>query len=152
MKSSWNRKTVGVAVALVVTGAVMAAQGVALKTGMVRPTDLKFVAMPNGTFQADVVGEAAKPGPYAVRTRLPAGFRLPPHTHPDSRIVLVVSGTLYLGYGERFDEATIVALPPGSVFTEPAGQPHFSWAKDGEVTLHATGVGPTATTWVDQKK
>jgi quercetin dioxygenase-like cupin family protein len=152
MKGSWNRRTIGVAAALAVTGAVMAAQGIALKPGMVRPTDLKFGAMPNGTFQADVIGEAAKPGPYAVRTRLPAGFRLPPHTHPDSRIVLVVSGTLYLGYGERFDEATTTALPPGSVFTEPAGQPHFSWAKDGEVTLHATGVGPTATAWVDQKK
>jgi len=154
MTGSRNRKAIGVVAALVLaTGTVMVAQGgVALKTGIVRPADLKFVEMPNGTFQAEVVGEPAKPGPYAVRTRLPAGLRLQPHTHPDSRIVLVVAGTFYVGYGERFDEAKLTALPPGSVFTEPAGEAHFSWAKDGEVTLHATGVGPTATTRVDQKK
>jgi quercetin dioxygenase-like cupin family protein len=142
---------IGAAAALVVTGAVLVAQSGALKTGIVRPTDLKFVAMPNGTFQADVVGEAATPGPYAVRTRLPAGLRLLPHAHPDARIVFVVSGTFYAGYGDRFDEAAMTAMPPGSVFTEPAGQPHFAWAKDGDVMLHVTGVGPTATTWIDPK-
>lgn len=152
MKGSWNRKTIGVAAALVVTGAILAAQGVALKPGTVRTTDLTFVAMPNGSFQADVVGAAAKPGPYAVRTRLPAGLRLPPHSHPDARIAIVVTGTFYIGYGDRFDEAAMTALPPGSVFTEPAGEPHFGWAKDGEVTLHVTGVGPTATVRVDQKQ
>jgi quercetin dioxygenase-like cupin family protein len=151
MKGSWNRRTMGVVAALVVAGAAVAAQGSALKTRIVRPTELTFVAMPNGTFQADVIGEAAKPGPYAVRTRLAAGLRLQPHSHPDGRIVFVVSGTFYFGYGDRFDEATMAALPPGSVLTEPAGQSHFGWAKDGEVTLHVTGTGPTATTWVDQK-
>jgi quercetin dioxygenase-like cupin family protein len=152
MKCSWNRKAIGVAAALALTGALLVAQGGALKTETVRPTDLKFVAMPNGTYQADVIGEAAKPGPYAVRTRLPAGLRLQPHFHPEARIVLVVTGTFYIGFGDRFDEATMTALPPGSVFTEPAGQHHFGWAKDGEVTLHVTGVGPTAVTWVEQKK
>jgi len=139
-------------VALAVTGAVLAAQGGALRTGIVRPAELKFLAMPNGTYQADVVGQAAKPGTYAVRTKLPAGLRIPPHYHPDARIVIVLTGTLYFGYGDRFDEAAMTALPPGTVFTEPQGQFHYSWAKDGEVTLHATGIGPTATTWVDLKK
>ncbi|MEI6669465.1 MAG: cupin domain-containing protein [Acidobacteriota bacterium] len=148
----WTRKTIGVVAALVLTGVVLAAQGAVLKTDMVRPADLKFVTMPNGTFQADVIGAAAQPGTYAVRTKLPAGLRLPPHFHPDSRIVVVLSGTFYFGYGERFDQATMTAMTPGSVFTEPAGQPHFGWAKDAEVVLHVTGVGPTATTWVEQKQ
>jgi quercetin dioxygenase-like cupin family protein len=152
MKGSWNRRAMGVTAALVVAGAVLAAQGGVLKTGMVRPADLTFVAMPNGTFQADVIGAAAQPGPYAVRTKLPAGLRLRPHFHPEARIVVVLTGTFYFGYGDRFDEAAMTVLPPGSVVTEPAGQHHFGWAKDGEVTLHVTGVGPTATTWVDQQK
>ena len=152
MTDSWNHKAIGVAASLAFTGALLAAQGGALKPETMRPTDLTFVAMPNGTFQADVIGEAAKPGPYAVRTRLPAGLRLQPHFHPEARIVLVMSGTLYFGYGDRFDEAALTPLPAGTVFTEAQGQHHFSWAKDGEVTLHVTGIGPTATTWVEQKK
>jgi quercetin dioxygenase-like cupin family protein len=152
MKIVWTWKRMAVAAALVMTGAVLAAQGGALQTGIALPTDLKFAAMPNGTFQADVVGAAAKAGPYAVRTRLPAGLRLQAHSHPDQRIVVVLSGTFYFGYGERFDEAAMKALPPGSVVTEPAGQPHFAWAKDDDVTLHVTGVGPTATRWVELKK
>jgi quercetin dioxygenase-like cupin family protein len=117
-----------------------------------RPADLKFNAMPNGTYQASVVGDVTKAGFYAARTKLPAGLRIPPHFHPDERIVLVVSGTLLVGYGERFDEAKMMELPAGSVFTEPARQSHFTWAKDGEVVLHVTGLGPSATTWLDQKK
>jgi len=66
--------------------------------------------------------------------------------------VLIMSGTLYVGYGDRFDETKMVALPAGSVFTEPGRQAHFTWAKDGEVVLHVTGTGPTDTTWIDAKK
>ena len=46
----------------------------------------------------------------------------------------------------------MTALPAGSVFTEPGRQPHYTWAKDGDVILYVTGRGPTATTWLDQKK
>jgi quercetin dioxygenase-like cupin family protein len=143
---------VAAAVTLTVITGFAIAQERALGLTMVRPADLHFVAMPNGTSQADVVGSVAKAGPYAARTKLPAGLRLPPHFHPEERIVLVVSGTLYVGYGATFDEAKLTALPPGSVFTEPGKQPHFTWAKDGEVILHVTGTGPSATTWLDQKK
>jgi hypothetical protein len=39
-------------------------------------------------------------------------------------------------------------LPPGSVFTEPAGQAHYAWAPTTEVVVQATGVGPSATRWL----
>ncbi len=140
------------AMAAVITSVVVLAQNPGLKLTIVRPAGLKFVAMPNGTFQAAVVGDATKPGAYAVRTRLPAGLRIPPHSHPEERIVLIVTGTLHVGFGDRFDEAKMTPLEAGGVFTEPANQRHFTWAKDGAVFLHVTGNGPTATTWADEKK
>ncbi len=146
------------AVALAGCTAVMAiaafaiAQEPAFDRMVVRPADLRFVAQPNGTYQAHVVGEVGKPGPYAAETKLPAGLRIQPHFHPEDRIVLVVSGTLLVGYGEKFDETKMEALAPGSVFTEPGRSAHFTWAKDGEVLLYVTGRGPTGTTWLDQKK
>jgi quercetin dioxygenase-like cupin family protein len=143
---------VAVSAALTALAAFAIAQDRTLARTMVRQADLHFVAKPNGTYQAAMVGDVATPGPYAAQTRLPAGLRIPPHFHPEDRIVLVMSGTLQVGYGEKFDEAKMTALPPGSVFTEPGREPHFTWAKDGDVILYVTGRGPTATTWLDQKK
>ena len=73
-------------------------------------------------------------------------FRNEPHYHPDDRIVTVISGTLHVGFGERFDESAMKVLPAGSLWTEPAKQPHYVWAKDGEVVIQVIGHGPTATT------
>ena len=86
-------------------------------------------------------------GVYVIYMRFPAGFRNPPHFHPDERIVTILSGTLLVGYGEQFDESAMKALPAGSMFIEPAKQPHFAWARDGEVVLQVVGHGPSDTTW-----
>ncbi len=65
---------------------------------------------------------------------------------------MVISGTLLVGYGEQFDESKMKALSPGSIWTEPANQPHFVWAKDGEVVIQITGNGPSGTTLVQPKR
>ena len=150
--SKIGRIAVAVSAMLMAVAAFAVAQGRPLARTMVRPAELRFLPKPNGTFQAAVVGDVAAPGVYAAETRLPAGLRIPPHFHPEDRIVLVMSGTLYVSYGEKFDETKMTALPAGSVFTEPGKAPHFTWAKDGEVVLYVTGRGPTATTWLDKKK
>jgi quercetin dioxygenase-like cupin family protein len=98
-----------------------------------------------GNPRAKPVGDDQKPGMYMYRSRFPANYKVQPHFHPDERIVTVMSGTLYVGYGEKFDESAMKALPAGSFWTEPAGQPHFVWAKDGEVVIQAVGAnGPRA--------
>jgi hypothetical protein len=50
------------------------------------------LALP-GMDQVNLVGEPGRPGPYTIRLRFPAGYKLAPHTHPDSRRVTVLSGT-----------------------------------------------------------
>jgi quercetin dioxygenase-like cupin family protein len=137
------RPIVAVAVALLVLGGC--ARGVPLKPLLAAPDQLTWVADPRGYQQAVVVGDPAKPGMYAAHIRFPAGLRIAPHVHPDDRIVTVLSGTVHVGYGERFDESRLRALPAGSVWTEPARQPHFAWAKDGDVLLQVIGQGPSAT-------
>jgi quercetin dioxygenase-like cupin family protein len=127
---------------------VVLAQGASLRLMQIVPGELKFKPIPNGTLQAAVVGDSTRPGLYAIRTKIPLGLRLQPHFHPDERIVTVLDGTLYVGFGERFDTSTMRPLQPGSVFTEPARQPHFTWAKDGEVLLQIVGNGPTGTTQI----
>jgi len=50
-----------------------------------------------------------------------------------------------MGYGSRFDTAALKALPPGSFYTEPAGQAHFSQTLDEPVVIWVTGYGPSDT-------
>lgn len=128
------------------------AQAGRLKLVEVLPAQLVFAKTPNGTLQAPVVGDATKPGLYAIRVRIPAGTRVLPHFHPDDRIVVVLGGTLYVGFGEKFDESSMKTMPPGSVFTEPARQVHSTWAKDAGVVLHVVGNGPTGTTQVPAQR
>lgn len=83
---------------------------------------------------------------YSVREKFQAGQRIEPHFHPDERIVTVLSGTVYFSYGEQFDEAKMRAFTAGRLWTEPANQPHFAWAKDGEAVIQVIGNGPSGTT------
>lgn len=92
-----------------------------------------------------LVGSEQGTGPYLLRVRLAAGGRFPPHTHPDTRYTTVLSGTLYVGFGERVDETAVVAVPAGAIYEAPAGEPHWVWAKDGDVEYQESGVAPTAT-------
>lgn len=148
MKVAICRRAATAVLVVLTTAALALAQARTLKLVEVLPGDLRFAPSPNGTFQAAVVGDSTKAGLYAVRTRIPSGLRIQPHFHPDERIVTVLSGTLYVGYGGQFDQARMKPLPAGSVFTEPGTQAHFTWAKDGEVLLQVIGNGPTGTTWV----
>lgn len=112
------------------------------------PESLQWFAPPaNPQLRAAwVIGTEAGSGPYLLRVRLAPGGRIPPHTHPDTRNSTVLSGTLYVGFGELADESTVVAIPAGGVYVAPANVPHFLWAKDGEVVYQESGTGPTGTT------
>jgi quercetin dioxygenase-like cupin family protein len=138
-----NRVACGAVLALLITAA---AQANPLQPVRVTPDELTWKPNPAGNQQAMLAGDPQKAGVYVFRVRFQAGFRNQPHFHPDERIVTILSGTLLVGYGEQFDESKMKALPAGSVFTEPSKQPHFVWAKDGEVVIQVIGHGPSATT------
>jgi quercetin dioxygenase-like cupin family protein len=96
--------------------------------------------------RANIAGSNETSGLYIYRTRFPQGFRNQPHFHPDNRVVTVMSGTLHVGYGAEFDEAALKPIPAGGMWTEPSGQPHFVWAKEGPVIIQVVGEGPSGTT------
>lgn len=107
-------------------------------------------ATPDAAQSAMVVGAPDKAGLYAQRVRMPAGAKILPHTHPDERISVVLEGTIYVGFGEKFDESKVVAVPTGAVYVAPAGVPHYVWAKDGPALYQEGGMGPTAAKFIPQ--
>lgn len=92
-----------------------------------------------------LVGAEQRPAPYLIRVQLLNGTRVPPHSHPDERNTSVLKGTLYVGFGDSFDEQKLVAIPNGAVYIAPADTPHYLWAKDGDVLYQEAGSGPTGT-------
>jgi quercetin dioxygenase-like cupin family protein len=98
---------------------------------------------------ASLVSDSSKPGAYVERVKFPANSISQAHSHPESRAYTVISGTWYVGYGDKFDPSKLKALPAGSFYTEPANVSHFSQIKDEPVVVQIVGVGPTATRFVD---
>ncbi|MDQ6868407.1 MAG: cupin domain-containing protein [Pseudomonadota bacterium] len=115
------------------------------------PPDITFKG-PAGAVQIAVLyGDPAKPGLYVVRLKLPGGAKVMPHTHPEEvRTLTVLSGTLYFGCGEQWDESKLTPYPAGTFFSELPNVPHFVSAKDGEVIFQATDIGPSALIPVQQ--
>src|SRR5262245_8118241 len=93
-------------------------------------------------------GDPTKAGLYTIQLAVPANTKIEAHTHPDDRVATVVSGTWYIGYGNRHEEAKLKALTPGSFYTEPPNVTHFARTGDKPVVLQITGYGPTGTTYV----
>lgn len=125
------------------------------QTGVLKlPQDIEFKGPLGGAPQTVVLyGDPKGPGLFVSRVKFSAGWKDPPPWHPDAaRTVVVLSGTLYFGSGEKWDESKFNAYPAGTFYSEPPKAPHFTWAKDGEVVIQVTGIGPSGKTFIEQKK
>ena len=112
---------------------------------VVTPAELHWTSYYAGGEQAILFGDPSRPGPYVLRVRLPAGLHIQPHYHLDGRIVQVMSGTMYFALGASGDTTKLRAIPPGSMWTEPAHMAHYAWTGHNAVVLQVVGTGPTAT-------
>jgi quercetin dioxygenase-like cupin family protein len=115
------------------------------------PQDVVFKGVHGPPEVVVIYGDPTKPGLYVSRVRFSPGWKDAPHWHPDPvRTAVVLSGTLYFGSGEKWDESKLKAYPPGTFYSEPPKAPHFTWAKDGEVIIQLTGIGPSGKTPIPQ--
>jgi quercetin dioxygenase-like cupin family protein len=108
-----------------------------------------FPALPPQVRLAILVGDPAKPRPYVIRVKVPAGVKIMPHQHPEDRVYTVLSGVFYIGLGDVFDASQLTAYPTGSIIVLPGGQHHFHWARSGEYVSQISGTGPLGVTYVD---
>jgi quercetin dioxygenase-like cupin family protein len=116
------------------------------------PTEMKWEARGAlaraGLEEANLVGDPSKPGPYTLRLKFPAGYKLPPHTHPDAREVTILSGTLYTAYWDGVKTTALKELPVGSFYTEPANIIHVVEAREPTM-IQVSGIGPSGRRFVN---
>jgi mannose-6-phosphate isomerase-like protein (cupin superfamily) len=121
-------------------------------TGVVRITPAEVKWKPGatpGVERADLIGDRGQAGAYVFRARFPGNWTDPAHSHPDSRTYTILSGTWYVGFGDKFDDTKLKPLPAGSFYTEPANVNHFVATKDEPVIVQISGTGPSPSVFVN---
>jgi quercetin dioxygenase-like cupin family protein len=118
----------------------------------VMPDAVKWRDYPfaSGVQVSMLYGSAEKEGIYTARVKMENGARLKIHTHPNMRMVTVISGKLYAGRGTKYDSANETIVPAGGFFVVPANTPHYTRAGDGEVIYQENGDGPSPVNYLPE--
>ena len=92
---------------------------------------------------AMLVGDPTKPGPYTLRYRVPAGYKIGLHLHPEEDEQLtVLSGSIHWSPGAAGTGAPEYTLTAGGFAPVRAGTPHRLWTTTEACVLQMHGIGP----------
>ena len=119
---------------------------------MFKPSDIEWKdappALPAGAKLAVLDGDPGKPGYFAMRLKMPDGYKIMPHWHPNVERVTVISGTANIGMGDKFDDSKGDPMPAGTyAFMKPHVH-HYFWAK-GETEIQIQTIGPWKLVYVN---
>ena len=119
---------------------------------MVMPDSIKWVdvppGLPPGAQAAVIEGDPRVPGLFTMRLKIPAGWKVMPHTHPADEHVTVLEGSCYMGMQEKFDEKAATAMPTGAFAVMKTGTVHYFLAKKACI-IQVHGMGPWGITYVN---
>lgn len=118
---------------------------------IIAPADLKWedaASLPPGAKIAVIEGKMSEAGPITARVKLPANSRIPPHYHATQERVTVLSGTVNIGMGDKFDPNKTTAMKPGTVLLMPPKMHHFAWTAE-ETVFQLNVVGPWTVTYLN---
>lgn len=135
--------------------ALVCATALAAGTGMQAVNGSKAVqwgpappALPPGAQLAVMSGDPGAKGFVSLRAKLPAGYTIPPHTHPTDEHVAVLSGTVAFGMGDTVGAKTERTLTSGGYFVAQAGMHHYARTKTATV-LQVDMEGPFEITYIN---
>ena len=104
--------------------------------------------LPAGAKMEVLQGDPGGDSLYTIRLKFPANYKIPAHSHPKDEQVTVLSGSLYIGMGDKLDAKSAKALTVGGFGLMPANANHFAFAKKETVIL-LHGMGPVEFKYVD---
>jgi mannose-6-phosphate isomerase-like protein (cupin superfamily) len=90
----------------------------------------------------------ADSGDFTIRLKMPDGYKVAPHTHPHRENVTVLSGTLKVGMGDRFDVSNMVSFGAGSFAYLDPSMHHYA-AASGETVIQIHGMSPVKFNYID---
>ncbi|WP_246215987.1 cupin domain-containing protein [Microvirga makkahensis] len=105
-------------------------------------------AVPKGAQIAVLSGDPNKQGPFTMRLKTPAGFKIAAHSHPTAERLTIISGDFHLGMGDKLDEAKAEKLSSGGFAELPANTNHYAFTST-ETVVQIDSVGPFAIKYVN---
>jgi ketosteroid isomerase-like protein len=119
---------------------------------LLTPGDVKYgqapPGLPPGAKMAVVSGDPSKAEPFVIRAQMPAGYKIAPHWHPTTESLTVLSGTVAVGMGDKFDQPAMKDVAVGG-FTSVPGQMHHFFMSKTASTIQVHGMGPFAINYVN---
>jgi quercetin dioxygenase-like cupin family protein len=106
--------------------------------------------IPAGAEIAVLSGDPTKAVPYSVRLKFPANYAIAAHSHPTDENVVVTSGAVTFGMGDKLAKgaATNKTVSVGGYFLATANMNHFAYTTQ-ESTIVLYGQGPVEFKYVN---
>jgi len=90
----------------------------------------------------------AASGDFTIRLKMPDGYKIAPHTHPHRENVTVLSGTLKVGMGDKFDAAKMMSFGADSfAYLDPTVH-HYAMAS-GATVIQIHGMSPAKFNYIN---
>ena len=105
--------------------------------------------LPPGAQLAVLEGDPmASSGDFTIRLKMPDGYKVAPHTHPNRENVTVLSGTLKVGMGDQFEARKMMSFGPGSFAYLDPSMRHYA-AASGETVIQIHGPSPVKFNYIN---
>jgi mannose-6-phosphate isomerase-like protein (cupin superfamily) len=105
--------------------------------------------LPAGAQLAVLEGDPmASSGDFTIRLKMPDGYKVAPHTHPNRENVTVLSGTLKVGMGDQFDASKMMSFGAGSFAYLDPSMHHYA-AASGETIVQIHGLSPAKFNYIN---
>jgi quercetin dioxygenase-like cupin family protein len=106
--------------------------------------------VPPGARIAVLAGDPTQAVPYTVRLKFPPNYAIPAHSHPTDENVVVTSGALTFGMGDKLKKgAGNKTLGAGGFALMPANRNHFAYTAAAGATIVLYGMGPVEFKYVN---
>lgn len=122
------------------------------RAGVLPANDLTWKAaptsFPQGAEFAPLYGDPSKGGPFVMRIRLPAGYKIAPHKHSAAETLTILSGELRYGTGDTYDPAVETFAHALDFIVTPAEAGHWVQA-NADTVLQLSSIGPFTMTYLN---
>lgn len=118
------------------------------------PDQIKYGPVPGfipaGAQLAVLEGDpTAATGDFTVRLKMPDGYKIPPHWHPNRENITVISGNVKFGMGDTFDQTKMTTFAAGSFAYMDPSMHHYAMASGGEAVVQVHGMSPLQFNYVN---
>ena len=107
-------------------------------------------ALERGAQAVVLSGDPGSPGPFVIRLKAPAGYKIATHWHPTDEQVTVIEGDFTLDMDVHGAGAHAHTFGPGGYALLPAKMHHAASTKRGAI-VQVSGMGPFELNYVDPK-